>query len=250
MKRAYYDEKPSVFQAVGNGDYLYHWDIQEEKITNNAGEDPQSEVVKYSCLETTISGEVSYDKCVEAVIRSEYGIDQEMAVINKYNSYKNGLTQDIDSLNEYNEFLQFVFDTKMMVKKDLEQEELLSLVKKKKINDISVYDKSNSVNSFNLNGLPVWLDKDTRVGLMNSTQIEKAAGHETTTLWLGSVSLVINCDLAIQLLSALELYALECYNKTAEHKANVGKLTSIEEVEAYDYTTGYPDKLDLNTSGV
>lgn len=250
MKRAYYDEKPSVFQAVGNGDYFYHWDIQEETITNSVEEGPQSEAVKYSCLETTISGEVSYDKCVEAVIRSEYSIDQEMAVINKYNSYKNGLTQDFDSLNEYNEFLQFVFDTKMMVKKDLEREELLSLVKKKKINDISVYDKSNSVNSFNLNGLPVWLDKDTRVGLMNSTQIEKAAGHETTTLWLGSVSLVINCDLAIQLLSALELYALECYNKTAEHKANVGKLTSIEEVEAYDYTIGYPDKLNLNTSGV
>ena len=69
-------------------------------------------------------------------------------------------------------------------------------------------------------------------------------------MWLGSVSLVINCDLAIQLLSALELYALECYNKTAEHKANVGKLMSIEDVEAYDYTTGYPDKLNLNTSGV
>ena len=126
----------------------------------------------------------------------------------------------------------------------------LDEVKAEVLAKIDAYDTSSEVNSFSLNGLPVWLDKDTRVGLMNSTQIEKAAGHETTTLWLGSVSLVINCDLAIQMLSSLELYALECYNKTAEHKANVGKLMSIEEVEAYDYTTGYPDKLDLNTSGV
>lgn len=116
-----------------------------------------------------------------------------------------------------------------------------------KISKIIEYDVSSNVNSFKLNGMNVWLDKDTRVGLMNSTQIEKAAGHETTTLWLGSISLTINCDLAIQLLSSLELYALECFNKTAEHKAMVQSLESIEEVEAYDYTAGYPEKLNLST---
>lgn len=112
-----------------------------------------------------------------------------------------------------------------------------------KITEITQYDLSSAVNEFYLDGMPMWLDKDTRVGLMNSTQIEKAAGNETTTLWFGTMKFVIPCDLAIQMLSALELYALKCFNKTAEHKANVEKLTTKEEIEAYDYTIDYPEKL-------
>lgn len=33
MKRAFYDEMPSTLEAVGNGSYLYRWDIQEEEKT-------------------------------------------------------------------------------------------------------------------------------------------------------------------------------------------------------------------------
>jgi hypothetical protein len=67
----------------------------------------------------------------------------------------------------------------------------------------------------------VWLDKSTRVGLMNSLNIEKSSGKATSTLWFGNIKLTINTDAAIQMLSSLELYALSCYNKTAEHKVNV-----------------------------
>ena len=112
--------------------------------------------------------------------------------------------------------------------------------------EIEAYDTSSSVNGFLLNGLLVWLDKATRVGLMNSTTIAKAAGQETTTLWLGGAKLVVDCDKAIQLLSALEMYALECFNVTASHKAAVGELKSIEEVEAYDYKAGYPKMLEMS----
>lgn len=114
------------------------------------------------------------------------------------------------------------------------------------IAEITDYDTSSSVNGFVLNGLLVWLDKATRVGLMNSTTIAKAAGQETTTLWLGGLKLVVDCDKAIQLLSALEMYALECFNVTASHKAAVCKLKSIEEVEAYDFKTGYPKMLEMS----
>lgn len=114
------------------------------------------------------------------------------------------------------------------------------------IAEITAYDTSSSVNGFMLNGLLVWLDKATRVGLMNSTTIAKAAGLEKTTLWLKGIKLVVDCDKAIQLLSALEMYALECFNVTASHKAAVNELTTIEEVEAYDYKTGYPKMLEMS----
>lgn len=122
----------------------------------------------------------------------------------------------------------------------------LKQAKADKIAEITDYDTSSSVNGFMLNGLLVWLDKATRVGLMNSTTIAKAAGQETTTLWLGGLKLVVDCDKAIQLLSALEMYALECFNVTASHKQAVSELTTIEEVEAYDYKSGYPKMLSMS----
>lgn len=118
--------------------------------------------------------------------------------------------------------------------------------KEKLVAEITAYDTSDKVNGFMLNGLLVWLDKATRVGLMNSTNIAKATGQQTTTLWLKGIKLVVDCDKAIQLLSALEMYALECFNVTASHKAAVNELTTIEEVEAYDYKTGYPKMLEMS----
>ena len=122
----------------------------------------------------------------------------------------------------------------------------LEEAKAEKIAEITAYDTSDKVNGFILNGLLVWLDKATRVGLMNSTTIAKAAGQETTTLWLGGAKLVVDCDKAIQLLSALEMYALECFNATASHKAAVGELKTIEDVKVYDYKTGYPKMLEMS----
>lgn len=115
-----------------------------------------------------------------------------------------------------------------------------------KVAEIESYDTSSSVNGFMLNGLLVWLDKATRVGLMNSTTIAKAAGQETTTLWLGDVKLEVDCDKAIQLLSALEMYALECFNVTAAHKKAVNELDNIEAVLTYDYRAGYPKMLEMS----
>lgn len=122
---------------------------------------------------------------------------------------------------------------------------VLSAAKMSMLAEITAYDSSSSVNSFLLNGMEVWLDKATRVGLMNSTTIAKSMGQQKTTLWLGSYQLEVDCDKAIQLLSALEMYALECFNVTAAHKKAVSELDNIEGVLTYDYKSGYPDKLKM-----
>lgn len=121
----------------------------------------------------------------------------------------------------------------------------LATAKAQKLAEIDAYDTSSAVNVFSLNGATVWLDKATRVGLMNSTSITKAMGQPTTTLWLGESKMEVPCDTAIQLLSALEMYALECFNVTAAHKKAVNELNSIEEVEKYDITVGYPAQLKM-----
>lgn len=123
---------------------------------------------------------------------------------------------------------------------------LTAAAQKMVLAEIEKHDTSCAVNGFILNGQRVWLNKDTRVGLMNSTSIAKAMGKTTTTLWLGDVKLVVNCDKAIQLLSALEMYALECFNVTATHKKAVSEMSTVEEVLGYDYTAGYPKILEMS----
>lgn len=122
---------------------------------------------------------------------------------------------------------------------------LTAAAQKMVLAEIEKHDTSSAVNGFILNGQRVWLDKATRVGLMNSTTIAKAMGQPTTTLWLGDVKLVVECDKAIQLLSALEMYALECFNVTAAHKKAVAEMSTVESVLGYDYKEGYPEMLEM-----
>ena len=123
------------------------------------------------------------------------------------------------------------------------EEEALAAIKADLIAQITAYDTSEAVNSFTLQGKQMWLPKETRVGLVNSITIEKNAGKEVTGLWHDGARYELPVDTALQMLAALELYALECYNVTAAHKAAVSALESVEDIVAYDYTTDYPEKL-------
>lgn len=114
------------------------------------------------------------------------------------------------------------------------------------LHNIETYDTSPAVNSFTLGGKEMWLPKETRVGLVNSISIEKAAGKETTVLWLDGVKYELPVDTALHMLSALELYAIECFQNTARHVAKVNSIDSIEELVSYDYKSGYPLVLNFD----
>ena len=104
------------------------------------------------------------------------------------------------------------------------------------------YDVSESVNGFIVNGKRIWLDKATRVGLVNSLNVEKTAGVETTVLWFDDVNYTLPVDTALQILAQVELYAIRCYNKTAEHRVKIAALATPEEADAFDITAGYPEQ--------
>ena len=125
-------------------------------------------------------------------------------------------------------------------------ERTLEVAKSEKIAQITAYDTSEAVNSFTLGNATMWISRDDRISLMNSTTILKNAGETTTTLWYGGEKYTLPCDTLIQMLSALEVYALQCYDVTEEHKAAVNALITIEEVDAYDYKTGYPEHLTFS----
>lgn len=125
------------------------------------------------------------------------------------------------------------------------EEELLERAKRDKRNELMLYDSSDAVNSFSISGMSMWLDKATRAGLKLRFEAEKASGAESTTLWHEGMQFPLTIDTAFQMLYALELYASACYDNTQKHMASVRSLTTIEEVEQYDFTTGYPPKLEF-----
>lgn len=108
---------------------------------------------------------------------------------------------------------------------------------------ISQYDSSEDVNGFYIGEVPMWLDKVTRVGLMLRFQSEKAIGSNTTSLWYDDVKYELNLDDAMNMLTALEIYASACYDNTQYHIAEVKKITNLEDLKNYDYKVGYPEKL-------
>ena len=127
----------------------------------------------------------------------------------------------------------------------LTEDELLERAKNKKSNDILSYDSSSEVNEFSIQGVPMWLDKATRAGLLLRFQAEEALGKDTTALWNNGCKFELPLATAQAMLYQLEAYASACYDNTQHHLVEVINLSTIEEVEAYDYTTGYPNKLEF-----
>lgn len=121
--------------------------------------------------------------------------------------------------------------------------ETVESAKSKAIRRINMYDSSSSVNEFYVSDMPIWLDKATRVGLKLRFESEMAMGMTTTSLWYEDHKFELETENAIKMLFAIELYASACYDNTQNHIANVKALETIEEIEQYDYTTGYPEKL-------
>lgn len=117
--------------------------------------------------------------------------------------------------------------------------------KHNKLMEISVYDQSDNVNQFLLGNIPMWLDAPTRQQLRISIESYQATGAETATKWFGGEEFTFPIETWLQMLNALEVYAAEALNVTESHKAAVNALTTIEDIESYDITVGYPQKLNL-----
>lgn len=211
-------DKISPFMALGDDIYDFNWNkhMMLEPILDDDGK-PTGEMKESETTCVFMSERYNYKPTMDRVLDKIFSSNQNASM---------------EELKEMCEGLGV---------------EPLEYLRKAMLEYITRYDTSSAVNEFSLNGTNVWLDRDTRVSLMNSTTIEKNSGKTNTTLWFGSMKIEVGVDKAITLLSALEMYALECYNKTAEHKNNVNSLTTVDEILAYDYTQGYPDKLVITT---
>lgn len=126
-------------------------------------------------------------------------------------------------------------------------EERLAQAKRQKVAELEAYDSSEEVNSFLVNigneAVMAWFTPEQRADYKNSIDAAELLGRDVVRPVINGREIKLPVSVAKTALAKIQLYANKCYGVTEQHKANVMALTTIEEVEAYDYHTGYPERL-------
>ena len=123
----------------------------------------------------------------------------------------------------------------------------LADAKAEKIAQIEAYDSSDAVNCFDIiiddNTITTWITPDQRSNYKNSLDSAELLGLEEVHPVFNGIQLTLATSTAKMALAQIQIYADRCYIVTETHKAAVEALESIEDVDAYEYETGYPEKL-------
>lgn len=165
--------------------------------------------------------------------------------INDNNEYYDGMSVVIGDMRYVSPSEELILQAGYHKVEEL-QADPLETAKRNKVSDIEIYDQSDAVNQFYLGGVPMWLDAPTRQQLRISIDAYKATGAENVTKWFEGQQFTFPTNAWIQMLNALEVYAAEALNVTEAHKAAIMNMDNIEDIQQYDITEGYPEKLDLS----
>lgn len=121
----------------------------------------------------------------------------------------------------------------------------IDMAKAAKIAQIAAYSDSDAVNSLTFNGMKTWLTRTVRDGYDTSITAAKNLGEANVTFMVGDNEMQLPVEQARRVLDLVQRYADACFIVTERHKIAVKALQTVEEVESYDYTVGYPEKLAL-----
>lgn len=104
--KVFFDERPLIIMPVGNGSYLYHYNIREEEVQMGEGETH----TQYSCDEVVV-WELSSNAITKAVISARWDSDYEQKLINEYNSVQMHLVEansedGMKAIDNYGRFLE------------------------------------------------------------------------------------------------------------------------------------------------
>lgn len=129
-------------------------------------------------------------------------------------------------------------------------ERTLEDAKREKIMSIEEYDYSDNVNSFNVISndeivASSWLTPTERANYRSSIDAAELVGLTELSLYIGEIPVTLPVATAKLMLAQIQLYADQCFIVTKQHKAAVEALDTIEAVDNYDVTLGYPTRLSF-----
>lgn len=122
--------KPVKFEDLNNGQGTIHYNhnIQEVPVIN--GEDGSQEIAddpqkangkayKYDCVRVEFPKTV--DNVYRTLLNAKYDSDHQEKLINEYQSYQLGITEDEAALDNYKAFLKDRLSIKSMVDEDCKE---------------------------------------------------------------------------------------------------------------------------------
>lgn len=124
------------------------------------------------------------------------------------------------------------------------------LSKQNKTRQIANYDSSEAVNSFFVNGMLAWLTPEVRANYKNSIESAELLGETEITFIIANIPATSTLTDARLMLAKIQRYADKCTIVTGIHNAKVPALTTVEAVDAYDYTIGYPVKEEFTLTNL
>lgn len=138
-----------------------------------------------------------------------------------------------------------VWDMELIVSKIPER--TIGQAKTEALHKLNIYDNSFNVNGFTINNtIKTWFTPTERSNYSTSVNSAKILGIDKLSFFVGNIALEVPTNKAEYMLAAIQLYADSCYIVTKQHQLAIEALETIEEVDSYDYTTGYPDKLNFD----
>ncbi len=102
--KVYFSRQPNKFEPVGNGAFLYHWDIGS--YINHINE--EEEEINWYANEITIYPPFTLEKIKEAIITEVFPSNYEKKLINDYNESVIGIGKDLE--NKKNQYIKFLYE--------------------------------------------------------------------------------------------------------------------------------------------
>ena len=103
IMKTYYDERPTVIEAVGDGGWYYRWNINEVQF-----ESEDAPRTQWECEQVIVYAPLTSNKIVQAVIGEVWGLDIENKMLNEFNGAQLGIYDEAttaDKIAKYKAFL-------------------------------------------------------------------------------------------------------------------------------------------------
>lgn len=117
--------------------------------------------------------------------------------------------------------------------------------KARKIAEIEDYSNSSNVNDLTFKGLHTWVTPGVRANYLVSLDAAELLGEKDITFVVEGVQVTLAIEKVRIILAQIQRYADACYIVTEGHKRAVRALENVDEVRGYDFTKGYPNKLNF-----
>lgn len=101
--KTYYDTKPAVIEAVGDGGWYYRWNIKDVQF-----ESEEAPCTQWECEQVIVYAPLTSNKIMQAVIAEVWGLDVENKMLNEFNGAQLGIYDEAtmaDKIAKYKAFL-------------------------------------------------------------------------------------------------------------------------------------------------